>query len=777
MPHPFELTITGIAGSRNGVSFSPLKVPLKNLTEDFQAGWTSPIAPKVASGSADVAVNLEQWTMVEPGSLEAGAFERVFKPGGRHYYMPSPSGTSDTWTDNAVYPLAWTVAPEEPIMCGAAHKDESGNYAFKQIVEWLGNQYAIDVKNNLVWKLDSGTWKHYIGSGTGWTTALFNGSVTSASNTTPIRITTSANHGLASGDRVQIRGVTGNDPANSIDDTSLPPAWYITVISATTFDIYSDAARTVGVAGTGAGTGGTWKATAEALNGDYPTEIFATTKTLYVGSATETAGVTVRAARKTTDGLTYTPFVSNSGAVEDAAHFALVGTQDTGYVLWYSPTGTTDKHKIIELRSGGRAYNIGSDNYGVENMAWFANGVAVTKRDGLYWLNPSTRVCQTIMDSETRDVLNGRTLVYHDERLWFNMDGHFYSWKVGKPQRETFSKFEGTKKRPFYYGKVIGAHSDGLQLYAWLKVTTTDATPRYMYWLCIMTGPKEWHPVLLVTTTTAALTGLPSGAPEPAALLFEQDRLRYSIANDTNNTGRAKSGSLHTDGIYPMEGPNEYYTRNVAIRLGIFDMNKPALKKFLKELRYSFVDRATGGSVRFYYRKLVDTNPVWTTIGDTGATGSEDNGAITFPTESGSQLGVTVPNFIELKIELRHSNASPEDAWYLTNLYLLGLAHYDPVYTGRFTAWLPRSLDEAFSPNAGGYDGAHIAAALQAGIAQAAPVTLKNPITEESFSVKLYGVPNGDRYTVVTHDVEAADAPTKDKSHERRLTVEFRQMI
>ncbi len=67
-------------------------------------------------------------------------------------------------------------------------------------------------------------------------------SVTGASNATPIRITASG-HGLTSGDRVFVSGVGGNTAANG--------NWWATVISSSAFDIYSDSARTTGVAGNG----------------------------------------------------------------------------------------------------------------------------------------------------------------------------------------------------------------------------------------------------------------------------------------------------------------------------------------------------------------------------------------------------------------------------------------------------------------------------------------------------------------------------------------------
>ncbi len=72
------------------------------------------------------------------------------------------------------------------------------------------------------------------------------GSVTGATNTSPIRITTSGAHGLASGDIVRVEGTTGN--------TGCIATWEITVVDADEFDLNFSA-------GDGAYTGGgTWTA-------------------------------------------------------------------------------------------------------------------------------------------------------------------------------------------------------------------------------------------------------------------------------------------------------------------------------------------------------------------------------------------------------------------------------------------------------------------------------------------------------------------------------------
>ena len=71
--------------------------------------------------------------------------------------------------------------------------------------------------------------------------------LTSADAATPILVTC-AGHGLSSGVKITIAGVTGNAPANATH--------YIDKLTDDTFELYSDSTLTTPVAGAGAGTGG-----------------------------------------------------------------------------------------------------------------------------------------------------------------------------------------------------------------------------------------------------------------------------------------------------------------------------------------------------------------------------------------------------------------------------------------------------------------------------------------------------------------------------------------
>ena len=81
--------------------------------------------------------------------------------------------------------------------------------------------------------------------------ALISGAVTGASNANPIVITTASTTGLVDSQSVTVANVLGNSAANG--------TFYVKVINATSFELYQDAALTVGQTGSGPFTsGGTW---------------------------------------------------------------------------------------------------------------------------------------------------------------------------------------------------------------------------------------------------------------------------------------------------------------------------------------------------------------------------------------------------------------------------------------------------------------------------------------------------------------------------------------
>lgn len=98
---------------------------------------------------------------------------------------------------------------------------------------------------NEVGKYDS---IRFVMSTTGYVSTAITGTITGATNATPIVITTSAAHGLVDGDVVTISSVGGNTNANG--------TYYIDQQSTTTFALYTDAALTTGRAGNAAYTSG-----------------------------------------------------------------------------------------------------------------------------------------------------------------------------------------------------------------------------------------------------------------------------------------------------------------------------------------------------------------------------------------------------------------------------------------------------------------------------------------------------------------------------------------
>lgn len=663
----FLLQIDGITGMT-----TPLFVPIRDLDQDWRAGYQLMQAGKVANSQDDISTNLITWEMVK--DLSAGAFKKFRDATQTRYYLPSPSGTGDTWADDTVYPLAWTLRPNEPLMCGAGVTAVNGAYAFKNIIQFTdssGNPkpYAIDELNNRVFK-------------------------------------------------------------------------------------YAAVAWTNTVAG---------------LNGNYPTGILSSGVHLYVGTDTGVA--------RQFDGTTWSDFTDRGGSASAAQQFCLVGIASAGgtavgYVLWYSKTA-----QIFERVTGGRQFTVGNDDNRVEGMLWFDNYIIVTKKDGAYRVYPDTGLTREIMFSASKNPLNGRTLVFHQSRAYFNMDGDFWSWDGTSKFRETPAEFEGTVTAgvgaiPFYKGEVIGGHSDGAHLYIWYRVPYGTS---YQYYLMSKVGqiPGEgWHTVLLITTSVTPGTGLPSGAYEPGAIFYANNDVHYSVANDNANNGRAKTGFLNTNGETPYLGTQgagiDYYTKNVAVHLGWFDGGRRALTKFLKEVRFTLTDQAGvggNGKVKFYYRKWNDTS--WTLIGESTA-GTQDNTTMAVPAETGAQLGITASNYFALKAELTNAAGSPTVAWWLTDLDILGLPSYTPAQAGTFSAWLvdiddPRPIDRITLRNN-----------LEVGIKQAAPVTITYP-DGTTRKVKLDA---GTQQSVTRYEKdEGFDGNKAHAVFEEMYVVQFREMV
>jgi hypothetical protein len=96
------------------------------------------------------------------------------------------------------------------------------------------------------------------GLGNLFQTSTSTGSITGASNATPIAITTLSTSGLSDGQQVTISNVSGNTNANG--------TYFVKVLSTTSFELYTNAALTTGRSGNGVfGGGGTWITAARQL--------------------------------------------------------------------------------------------------------------------------------------------------------------------------------------------------------------------------------------------------------------------------------------------------------------------------------------------------------------------------------------------------------------------------------------------------------------------------------------------------------------------------------
>jgi hypothetical protein len=110
----------------------------------------------------------------------------------------------------------------------------------------------------------------------------FGCTVSGASVATPSVITCAAPHNLITGDQVQITGIGGTTTDNTLA--------YVTVLSSTTFAIYSDAAQTMGITGTGSYTSGGLVSIASDISGwvfgsDWTATIVINSNTLGTGGA------------------------------------------------------------------------------------------------------------------------------------------------------------------------------------------------------------------------------------------------------------------------------------------------------------------------------------------------------------------------------------------------------------------------------------------------------------------------------------------------------------
>lgn len=721
-----------------------LYVPLSD-TNSFRAGFMEPVAGKIQNDAAkDITTNLT--TMPLANDLTGGAFSKYFDPENARYWQPSVSGTGDTMVTG---PLPWTAAPARaraPIMCGAGWTAQNGPFVFKQMVDFKEKVYGLDTKNWRIWRESSGVWQYYCSYGSaGWRN--YKGTITgAASNGGPnlVRIT-SASHSMVTGNFVDVASVGGISAATGrwkitrIDDNTFDlqgstfsgtytsgGTWMLTggagavtnvtnsaglvKITSTAHGMITDQSVTVyGVEGaTGANitalitkidadsftlqgstfggsytSGGQWAETGLCASGltAPPTEIFSkgdtSTQMLLVGQGTSSDSTTY--ARKTTNATSYTAYQVN--AVDtNAQHFVQVGKR-----MWYSSGNTLYEAAATNPRSQA----VGEKNRDIQSLLWYGDKILIGKKEGLFEYDPRGKGAAQIYDAPNKSVFNGTVLILHNGSAWCTFDDVWVEYDLSSVEEHKPLLMEGTLAAPFYQGDVVGAMSDGKRLYLILKVVTTDSTPNYHYFLIIYTGKAGgYHPVFLGTTTTNY-----SSSPyfEGTAIYWYGDKLYYSLGQDSSY--RAYSGCIFTDGEFPLaETTGGTYTANVALDLGEITMSRDNLDKLFKELRYSITDQnaSGGGKVKFYYRTSSATS--WTAIGESSA-GTQDNTAMAFAAVAPNLQGL-VSNRIRIKIELTNTDSTPNYAWYVKSLHLVGLIMHDIAYQCSFTAWLKDDLEE-----------------------------------------------------------------------------------
>lgn len=139
-------------------------------------------------------------------------------------YAQSPDG--DIFIADGLNPVKrWNGLLDEPVDAGLVGPEDAltmaaGSGTGEILGEYAAYSRYVDADGNVSNLSPVSVLSSFEGSG---------GAVVAATNTGPIRITTSASHGLTSGDIVRIEGTTGN--------TGCIATWEITVISATEFDL------------------------------------------------------------------------------------------------------------------------------------------------------------------------------------------------------------------------------------------------------------------------------------------------------------------------------------------------------------------------------------------------------------------------------------------------------------------------------------------------------------------------------------------------------------
>ncbi len=387
-----------------------------------------------------------------------------------------------------------------------------------------------------------------------------------------------------------------------------------------------------------------------------------------------------------------------------AQHFLQVGK------AWYYADGNRLKKdsassNALDIRIGVASYDIGS-------LLWFNTQILAGKPDALWVVDPTSKLAQDIITFPDQDANNCRFLVLHNGSAWFPAGEILYELTSGFDLiKHRPAIFDGYGERAEVGGKCLWAHSDANNLYVCYKVTTATT---YDYFLIVYTGAAGgFHPVLAVSVLKANDPAYVTGG-----IYFDQNKLRYSFGND-------KTGYLLTDGYVPMADAANgiYYTRNVGIWLGDFTAGRDHVSKLIKQLRVSMKDLGSTGQLRAYYKKWTDTNA---TTFPSDLTGTQENAAMTPTAEGGNVAGFTTTK-VNIGLELRNSDSTPENAWWLKSAHLAGAVTYGRARLVTFNALLDYDNKTVNRATGRSYNARRIEQGILAGISQSAPVRVTLP--------------------------------------------------
>lgn len=658
------IKIEGILSSgtwSNPAGTTPLYVPVENA-RDLAGGFIETQAPKIANNPTDEMTNiLTNYPLIDEAGLVGGAFHKNHAKGGATYYEPSNVAGGGLTTG----PTAWTLNPDAPLMPGAGFKDLSGDFALAGIVEFNSQLYGLDVKHNRVLSFRSGVWS--IWSGTAWRAVAAGGAgllgtITAVADNGggKYRCTSNA-HGLSNGDKIVIA-------STNTTKTGLVGAWTVSGVTANTFDTTGtyDAAHSLGTV--------TWKCDAAQLT-KAATEIneygiSGADSLILVGQGAAGDG---SVARSSIDGVTWTDW-----GVLNAQHFAVVPKQTGGENIWYSSGRTVKSNAALT-----KQFTLGVTNTSVKQLLYFSNRLLVTKPEGAWLLDIDVGRAWRVIEVPDKLPTNGDCLILHNAEAWTSFQNTLRHTMNGMGWlKSELGMWSGTGARPFYTGAVIGAHSSGDKLWVVWRVVTSDAAPRYRYYIMAHRGGRygdDWHTVF-VSDATSDPTYM------PAALYLYSGKLHFSIGNDV-------TGYLLTDGEVPMSDSTNTiaYAWNVGVWTGWVDLERINLNKHFKNLYLSTFDYGSALAVKLYYKK-----PTGSTVTLTNAsTGTQDLLTVPINAESGAQAGFTASK-VQFLLEL-DKDSDTYNGGYLNRAHVSARVSYPPARSFRLVATV--ETDGVIGPN------------------------------------------------------------------------------